>query len=158
MYESILGTAPTASQLSAAAAQLQAGASLITLEANLLTSSAYLQSHTTPGSLVAGLDRVVPGSTPDLSTMLLQVQSLGATTWNAYVQSQVDSTQALTTIVTADYQGILGRAPTTAEVNGWIAAMQNNQATPDQLVQQLSLRVSSCSGRIRTLELSRHSK
>ena len=137
MYQSILGTAPTASQLSAAAAQLQAGVSLTTLEANLLTSSAYLQAHTSPDSLVIGLDQSILGSTPSISSMNLQVQSLGATTWTTYVQSQVTSSQALTIIIQEDYEGILGRAPSSAELNAWISAFQNNQATPDGMLQYL---------------------
>jgi uncharacterized repeat protein (TIGR01451 family) len=137
IYQSVLGTAPTSSELSTAAAELQGGASLTSLEAGLLTSSAYLQAHTTPGSLIAGLDEAVMGGTPALSSMNLQIQSLGTTTWNAYVQSQLASTAALTQIVAGDYEEILGRAPTTTELNAWVGAMQNGQATPDTLSQQL---------------------
>ena len=96
MYQNIMGTAPTSSQLQAGISQLQSGASLTTLEANLLTSAAYLQTHASPDALVAGLDASILGSTPAASAMQLQVQSLGATTWTAYVQSQLASSQAYT--------------------------------------------------------------
>jgi len=95
-----------------------------------------MQTHSSPDALVAGLDQAVLDSTPSVSSMQLQVQSLGATTWNAYVQSQVTSTPALTLIINADYQGILGRNPTTTELNNWVSEIQNNQVTPDQMVQQ----------------------
>ncbi len=128
---------PTAGEMSSYVAQLQAGVSENQLALTFLLSAEYQQSHPTPEALIAGFYQDLQGTVPDLSTLLLNVQTMGTTSASSVASSILNSPATLSYLVDSCYRSVLRRAATPAEIQYWVSQMQNQLVTPGGLVQYL---------------------
>ncbi|HWY87818.1 MAG TPA: hypothetical protein VNX28_13895, partial [Gemmataceae bacterium] len=133
LYETFLGRSPTAAELASAVKALQSGTSEINFSLSLVNSAEYQASHPTANTMVAGLYVNILNRTPDAATQLQAVSALANQTVNSFALSLINSTEGLSTIVNDAWLAILRRPATATEIQSWVAQLQSNQVSFDQM-------------------------
>ncbi len=117
--------------------QLRAGVSEIDIAQNFLTSAEYQATHPTAGSLLAGFYADVLGRVPDLSSQLVELQSLATNDRLTIVQNLLTKPEVYQQIVDYSFRGILRRPATSWELQYWTSQLQSRAITPGVLMQKL---------------------
>jgi uncharacterized repeat protein (TIGR01451 family) len=133
LYQTFLGRSPTAAELAGTVRALKSGTSEMDLSLSLVNSAEYQTSHPTPTTVVAGLYQSILNMVPDSTTQLQAASALANESVTSLAQSLMTSTAGLGTIVNQAFLAILRRPATQDETQNWVARLQGDQVTLDQM-------------------------
>jgi uncharacterized repeat protein (TIGR01451 family) len=137
LYQTYLGTSPTAAQQAAVVQALQSGATVQSQAAAILSSPAYQQLHPDSTDLATSLSQALLGQTPNSVSAQNLAQSMGNQTLAQAVASLQSSAAGLSSAVNQTFLDTLRRPATAAELAQYSAQLQAGTITTDTLAQQL---------------------
>jgi hypothetical protein len=113
---------------------LLAGVSATAVELGFLTSPEYLQLHPDTTSFVTGLYEDILNRAPSTAEVLPWVSIAGGPQGRAVAALGIlTSVEAYTDLISQEYEGVLGRAPDSVGLDGWLGALVNRQISRDEV-------------------------
>jgi hypothetical protein len=107
------------------------------VETAFVTSTEYINNHPTQDLYIAGLYRDILGRLPSIAEINLWLPTLNLSGTVFVAEAFITSTERFVDVIDFYYISYLNRSPDIPGLNGWLFALQTNQATVESVAEAI---------------------